>query len=179
MTQNNWKKLTPWFSSHYYLLTTYCLMTSFVMLYFFLAKPSLHSINDLIIVKGNYLKHSFNYKSGRGGGYSYYLWLDNYSNSFKIKADFIDNRIKALFENTIIQGEELTIEILMNERSKLNSSDFIFIYSLYSNDIDYLNSEDTIKKHNSPFMMIMSFGFLVAGILYYIFRKRYLKMKNS
>lgn len=179
MIQKIWKKISPWFDRQYYLVTTYTIVTSLAVLYFYISKPTLQSEHDLISLKGTYLKHSFTHTSGRGGGYRYYLWLNNYSNSFKIKADFINESLKPLFNSTIKPGTELTLQIAKSERSKLNSEDYIFIYSLASNDFNYLNSKDTLQKHNSPLMLILSMCFTLFGILYYIFRKRYLHKNYS
>lgn len=143
------------------------------MLGFYLFKPSIHSKDDLECVKGKYSRHSFTYSSLRGGGYRYYVWLKNYSNPFKIKADFIDHSLKRKFEGSIRFGDELIIDIQKGKKPKLNSNENIFIYSMRSNEVVYIDSKDTLAKHNSPFLLFISIGFILFGVLYFVARKRY------
>ena len=156
------------------------------------------SIFSPLIRSKNNIKEAFTYTSGRGGGYHYVVQLDNYRNPFKIKADFIDDKIKEKFENTIKKGEQLTLQIPRSNKDDLNSNDLnfiysmkssqheylssndpIFIYSMKSPQHEYLSSNDTINAHNSKRMLYVGFGFFLAGILYSVFRKRYLASKTT
>ncbi len=171
--------LGRWFSRDYYLPAAIFLFGGIVLIFSDLIKPSIHSEEDLYTVQGRYLKRSFVYVQGRGGGYNYELWLDNYSNAFRIRADFIPEGLKEQFNANMKKMENLTLKIANEDSVKLNSGETIFVYGIQSDYYTFLHTRDTIAIHNDKLGLWLSFGLITSGLFYYLLRKRYLKKKRG
>lgn len=178
MNKNKFKR---WFDREYFLPSTLFISLGIFFVIFHLSQPVVKSNIDLQTIQGKIHQISFKKTKGfRNTRQEYYLWLTNYSNSFKIKADFINISEERLnnFKISTQIGEEVRVQIPKSKSHKLNTNDYIFIFSLETNDAVYLSSSDTIKRHNSNFLPIVSFGFIAFGTIYFFVRRDYLRLKG-
>ena len=126
-----------------------------------LAKPKVKSVNDLYFIKGHFRDYDFD---KHGGRYTIYNFrLKEYSNSFKIKADFLGDFEKGKFVN-LQNGEDLTVSISLKDFINLNTSNsYFFVFSLANNETTFLSSDYTIKMHNSNLIYYGATGFFLVG----------------
>ncbi|MBL4578514.1 MAG: hypothetical protein JKX74_08580 [Flavobacteriales bacterium] len=96
-----------------------------------LTREKINSENDLIEIKGNYIKHSFEDNVGyRNQGHQYYIWTDSYSNAFQIKADYLGIFKKQDFLSRVGYAEKASFTIPKYQINKLNTTDNVFVTSI-------------------------------------------------
>ena len=119
-----------------------------------LSKPKIKTINDLYFIKGHFRDYDFD---KHGGRYAIYTFrLKEFSNSFKIKADFLGGFRINEFKN-LISGNDLKVSISKKDLNNLNTNNsYFFVFSIANNDITYLDSDFTIRKHNSSLIYYVS-----------------------
>lgn len=132
-----------------------------------LTKPKIKSKDDLYFINGHFRDYDFNNRSGR---YTIYTFrLKEFSNSFKIGADFLGGFEKSKFIN-LQYGDSLTISISQTDIENLNTSNsYFFVFSISNNQTVFLDTDYTIKKHNSNFIYYAGIVFFIVGTisLYY------------
>jgi hypothetical protein len=148
-----------------------------------LAKPKIERSEDLYFIKGHFRDYDFDNHGGRYTNYTFRL--KKFSNSFKIKADFLGGFEKSKFVN-LQYGDDLTISIAPKDIHNLNTNNsYFFVFSIASDQAIFLDTEYTIKKHNSNFIYYAAISFLLVGLisLYYGLKwqqsRRRLKIENS
>ena len=128
-----------------------------------LAKPKVKRLDDLYFIKGQFRDYDFD---KHGGRYTIYTFrLKEYSNSFKIKADFLGGFEKGKFVN-LQYGDSLTISISPKDIENLNTNNsYFFVFSIANNQTTFLDADYTIKKHNSNFIYYAATGFFLVGVI--------------
>ncbi|RYY90913.1 MAG: hypothetical protein EOO15_00460 [Chitinophagaceae bacterium] len=135
-----------------------------------LTKPTIDSRKDLVFISGPYAGYTET-KTGKGSN-SLTFTLENYSDIFKIKADFFSALDKAKLSELEL-GENVTISIPKEEEQDLNTSkNPFFVYSLEGMNKNVLDVDSVVEKHNYNFMKYASLAFLLLGCLcFYSARK--------
>ena len=96
-----------------------------------LTKEKITSANDLIEIRGKYLKHSFKDNKGfKNFTHQYYIWLENNSNTFQVKAGYLGIFDAREFLRNVNQGDDLTFTIPKRLIEKLNSTGNVFLTSI-------------------------------------------------
>lgn len=128
-----------------------------------LTKPKIKRLDDLYFIKGHFRDYDFD---KHGGRYTIYTFrLKEYSNSFKIKADFLGGFEKSKFVN-LQYGDSLTISISQTDIENLNTNNsYFFVFSIANNQTIFLDTDYTIKKHNSNFIYYAATGFFIVGTI--------------
>ena len=152
-----------------------------VGLFFFyhqLCRPSLDSSNDLSSIEGRIEDYSF----ARKRGYKrilkqYYIWLENHSCTFQIKADLIPFFYQKRFESHIKRGDSLKLTIPKEFANRLHDkNEEIFILSVSDDFMDYLPLKDSLTKENDKFDIYAGIFFIIGGgILYLLKRNKIIK----
>ena len=125
-------------------------------------QPKPQSIVDFKLITGQ-LK-STNFVNGSRGYRNYTFKLIGYSNSFKIKADFLSYFYATDFQQ-LENGENLTVGISNEDKSKINStSDYLFVYLIKSESKIFLNGKDTIAFQNSVTDYYYFSGLFLLGL---------------
>ena len=147
------------------------------MLFFYFSKETIKSKGDITYINGPFEQFSW-INSGKRSGSSLTFQLQNYSNKFKIKADFFTILQKDKFR-MIPYGDTLTIGIPNRFVKYLNKPrERFFVYSISSKDFIYLDLNKVISKHNSQLLLFAAGLFLIGGcVLIYFGRK--VKQKTS
>lgn len=143
-----------------------------------LSKPLIKTINDLYFINGHFRDYRF---EKNGGRYTIYTFrLKEFSNSFKIKADFLSGFRIDEFKH-LNYGNDLTLSIAKDDINNLNTNNsYFFVFSIVHNKTTFLDPAFTIRKHNSHFMYYGSAAFFILGlILIYYGRQWKRKMNNS
>ncbi len=86
------------------------IFSGFVFLCFEFTKPQIHSDKDLFFIKGHF--KNYNFINGDKGFRDYTFKFKEYSNTFKIKADFLGNHFNIEKFIKLQPGDNLTISIL-------------------------------------------------------------------
>ena len=154
-----------------------CLASAVVMLFFYFDKEKIKSKKDITFISGPLQEYKWVDLGGRNGS-SLTFTLQNYSNRFKIKADFFPilqtNEFKA-----ISFGDTLTIGIPNGFAKYLNTPrQPFFVYSITSNDFNYLDLNAAIAKHNSLLFLFMAGLFAIGGYTFIYFGRK-AKVKTS
>lgn len=143
-------------------------------MYSTITKDKVASPADLRSVEGTLSRYSFT--NAERGRKLYYIWLDEYSSTFQIPADFLSSFDKRNFEANAIIGQVLSLKISKFDVKKLKEPNSkLFIYDLQQESSKFINGEATIRQENSPMFFYAGTGFILAGIGYYFFRKRQLR----
>ena len=141
------------------------LAVAVVFLFMYFDKEKIKSSSDITLVSGPFDEYNW-INFGLRNGSSLIFKLRNYSNKFKVKADFFSILKKDKFK-AIHYGDTLTVGIpnhLTKDLDKPNES--LFVYSISSRTVDYLNFGDAIKKHNSPLLLFTAGAFVIAGYVF-------------
>jgi hypothetical protein len=148
-----------------------------------LAKPKIKHLDDLHFIKGHFRDYDFDKQGGRNTIYTFRL--KEYSNSFKIKADFLGGFEKNKFIN-LQYGDDLTISISPTDIESLNSNNsYFFVFSIANNQTIFLDAVYTIKKHNSNFSYYAATGFFLVGAISFYYglqwelKRRRLRRKKA
>jgi hypothetical protein len=153
-----------------------CLASAVAMLFLYFDKEKIKSKKDITFISGPFEKYNWVDLGGRNGS-SLTFKLQNYSNRFKIKAEFFSILQTDKFK-TIPNGDTLTIGIPNGFAKYLNTpKQPFFVYSIASNDLTYLDLKDAIAKHNSP-LFLLATGLFVTGGCTFIYYGRRAKVKT-
>jgi hypothetical protein len=152
------------------------LIGSLGLLYFYFGRERIRSRDDITFITGPFEEYSW-IDYGMDGA-SFTFKLQNYSNRFKIKADFFPILQKDKFKS-ITHGETLTLGIPNRFVKHLNKpKQPFFVYSIASNDLPYLDLRVTIKVHNTPGPLVAAIVFGILGY-YFIHLGRRTKVQES
>jgi len=158
-------------------------LTAFVYFLFTgLTREKITSDNDLVEIRGKYLRHSFKDNTGfKNFTHQYYIWIENYSKAFQVKAGYLGIFNTQEFLRNVSQGDDLTFSIPKRLIEKLNSADNVFLTSIEGGGRTYLDKnkvleiEKDLATSNSDYFFGM--GFLIAGLIVYL-RLRLAKTKS-
>ena len=160
--------------SKFVLAASMLLIAAIVMLEKDFTKAKVKSEKDLITIEGKLLY--YNFTKGIKGYRNYELRLRNYTNTFKITADFIKHFRKSSFEEKAYTLDKINFSIAKRDSILLNAENNkkVFIFGLSSGDEKYLDELETIKQHNSRFTLYAALILLVlSGLLFYFgFKKK-------
>ena len=153
------------------------LASAFALSWIELSKPKIKTANDLYFIKGHFRDYNF---SKNGGRYTTYTFrLKEFSNSFKIKADFLGGFDIDKFK-TIGNGEDLTVSISKDDINNLNTGNsYFFVFSLTNNEISFLDADYTIAKHNSNFIYYASALFTILGFTSIYFGQQWKRKQDK
>lgn len=105
-----------------------------------------------------------NFVDASRGYHNYTFHLKGYTNSFKIKADFLGGFKYSDFIQ-IPKNRELTVAISTTDLSKLNlTNDYLFVYSIEDERTVFLDSKYSIKTQNSSSDYFFFSGLFLAGL---------------
>jgi hypothetical protein len=131
------------------------LASAVAMLFLYFDKEKIRSKEDITFISGPFEEYNWADLGGRNGS-SLTFTLQNYSNRFKIKADFFPILQTDKFK-AIPYGATLTIGIPNGFAKYLNTpKEPFFVYSIASNNFTYLDLKDAIAKQNSPLLLFTS-----------------------
>lgn len=152
----------------------FCLLFAVGCFYMHFDKPKLNSKTDLTNVNGIVENYSFIDDLGwRSDGKRYIFKFRDYENDFQISANHINLFNKSRFEEIVNSGHKLSIEILKEQRELLNEpNERILAISIFDSKNEYLNSRDVILREQGPSSLIAGFGFIAAGFLAYIVKRK-------
>jgi hypothetical protein len=152
-----------------------CFIGAVGLLYFYLTRETIRGSDNVTFIKGPFNKYSW-IDYGMDGA-SLTFELQNYSNRFKIDANFFSILQKNRFKS-IPSGDTLTIGIPNRFVKYLNTpKQPFFVYSIASKDFIYLDLKETIKLNNTPGPLIAAIVFVILG-LYTIHLGRRAKVKT-
>jgi hypothetical protein len=150
-------------------------IASVALFYLYFGREPIRGRDDITFIKGPFKKYSWIDYGVHGASLTFKL--QNYSNRFKIKADFFSILHKDKFKS-IPYGDTLTIGIPNSFVKHLNKpKQLFFIYSIASNDFNYLDLKETIKIHNTPGLLVGAVVFVILGY-YFIHLGRRAKAKT-
>ena len=172
-----WQKISPWFERKYYFFTTFSFIVAIVTLIEFFLKDDVKSEKDLIILTGQVSNYSFkDISKGNRMLHEYYIWINNYSNTFQIKADYIKYFRTIDFENKVLSSKTIQFTIPKYQIKELNIKEKnIYIMSIDVGYNNYLDKNKTIDIEKSIIDIFVSIGFIIVGLLWYFLRKYKLK----
>ena len=174
-----WQTISPWFDKKYYAFTTGTIIVGLLFFLHFVTKPKVKSESDLYHISGQLSNYSFkDSKGARATGHQYYIWLDNYSNTFQIKADYLGFFKQKDFEKRVSQKQILNLTIPNELRSKLNTNEKIFIFSVDTDSENFLDTQKTLDKENNNFEIYAGLSFFLFGLTYFVIRKYWLTPKD-
>jgi hypothetical protein len=167
----NWDKFVRRDSGSLLSAGVLSLAAAIIMLFFYFGKEKIKGKEDITFIRGPFEQYSW-INLGGGNGSSLTFTLQNYSNRFKIKADFFPilqiDKFKA-----IPYGNTLTIGIPKGFAKRLNTAkEPFFIYSIASSNFTYLDLNRTIAKHNSPVLLFATGLFAICGYTFIYFGRR-------
>lgn len=159
-----------------YLVLLLCICMSMYFLYTGLTKEKITSDKDLSEIKGTYSRHSFKDNTGfKNFTHQYYIWTAEYPSAFQIKADYLSLFDSIKFSLDLKPGDSITFTIPTKLKTKLNSTDNIFVTSIKANKTVYLDQNETLKKEkraaDSNFDYVLAIIVLVVGIFTYFKRR--------
>lgn len=166
------EKILPWFDKRHYGFSSLMFFIGLLLLILYLSKPTAKSEDDLLQIKGRLADYSFKEKQGgRGTLYLYYIWLENYSNAFQIKAGFVDYFRRFTFENKISPKEMLYFTIPKDRRNRLNNSKSeIFVMSIDSDQENFLDKKTTLRSEKYDYDLYGAISLISIGIIWYFYR---------
>jgi hypothetical protein len=149
----------------------FCFAATVAMLFLYFDKDKINNKDDVTFIKGPFSGYNWIDHGGRNGS-SLTFKLNNYSNRFKIKADFFPILQKDKFKS-ISYGDTLIIGIPNKMAQYLNTAkEPSFVYSIASDDFTYLDLKDSIAKNNSPLFLFTAGLFAIGGYAFiYLGRK--------
>ena len=144
---------------------------SAIILFLYFDRVKVKGEDDITFISGPFDGYSWVDLGGRSGS-ALTFKLGNYSNRFKIKADFFGilqlNKFKA-----IPYGDTLIIGIPNAFAKYLNTGkEPFFVYSIASGSTTCLDLSKTIAKHNSPLFLFAAGLFAIGGCAYIFFGRR-------
>lgn len=153
-------------------LGTFLLLLGAFVFYLKYTDVPIKNSNDLYFTKGHLSSHRF--VRGYRGSLDYSIKLEEFTNSFQIKADFVGVFQTEAFEK-LKEGEELTFAIYKKKAECLNNTtDNIGIYSLESSKIVFLATDSALKIHNSNgiYYLVACITFTGLVLVIYGYSKR-------
>jgi hypothetical protein len=134
---------------------------SLVLFYLYFSREQITSKGDITFITGPFKEYSW-IDYGKDGA-SLTFTLQNYTNRFKIKADFFYFLPKGKLK-TISYGDTLTVGIPNTFVKFLNKpKQLFFVYSIASGNVTYLDLRDTIEAQNSLGPLIAAIVFVLLG----------------
>jgi hypothetical protein len=133
---------------------------SLVLFYLHFSKEQIKSKDDITFITGPFKEYTWTDYGMRGASLTFKL--QNYTNRFKIKADFFyflpKDKLKSIsYGDTLTVGIPNTFVKFLNKPKQL-----FFVYSIASGNVTYLDLRNTIEAHNT-------LGPLVAAIVFVLF----------
>jgi hypothetical protein len=158
----NWERWVRLDKGRFLFAGSMLCIASFAFLYIRCSQPKPQSKDDFKIIKGQ-LKNT-NFINGFRGRRNYTFELNGYSNSFKIKADFLRYFYATDFQQ-LENSETLTVGISNEDKNNLNStSDYLFVYLIRSESKIFLDEKDTIAFQNSMTDYYYFSGLFLLGL---------------
>lgn len=167
------KRILKWADN--YTATVAGVVVGLFFLYHQTTRPNLSSKDDILFLEGRVVNYSFKIggPSARATPKQYYIWLDNYSCTFQIKADFLTFFNQTRFENQIRKGDSLKLTIPKKFKNQLFDRETnLFILSASKNSTSYLSLDETVPKENDNFDIYAGIAFITAGLIYYILKSK-------
>jgi len=156
-----------------YLGLFFCIGFSIYLNYKFFTKEKIESDKDLVEIQGRLSDYSFKDGTGRKRmGHEYYILLDNYSNQFQIKADYLNDFKGVDFITTVNRGDKVVFTIPKSEQEKLNSTDNVFVTSIKVKRKSYLDKNKVIETEKSYTVLYGALGFLVLGFIIFKIKRQ-------
>lgn len=139
-----------------------------------------HSKSDLVEISATLRNCSFDEHRGpRYHTYLYYLYLNNYPNTFQISADFVPYFDKDYFEKTVQSGDTLHVFISRHDYAAIDYQEKVKLFGIYKdNTTYYLNCDQVIQKYNDGLQLYGGLIFIFVGLLLFYFNKDKLKISN-
>lgn len=148
------------------------ILASILFLSIIFFRPTFKSQNDIKILTGHFKEYSF---TSIGRGTSHLFWLKEYSNAFKISADFWSNKTFNQNEFYKLQyGDSVIVSIHKSEHNYFErNGDYFSIYSIKTPSTDILRIDNAVKIYNSNLILFGSLIFCLIGTvcLYFGYKK--------
>jgi hypothetical protein len=97
-----------------------------------------HSKSDLVEISATLRNCSFDEHRGpRYHTYLYYLYLNNYPNTFQISADFVPYFDKDYFEKTVQSGDTLHVFISRHDYAAIDYQEKVKLFGIYKDNTTY------------------------------------------
>lgn len=173
----NWKKCgfstDPW---TYLVAGILFILSGVLFFYLHSDRPIIKGKDDLQFLSGSFEYYKWE-KAGSGSRATFKL--SNFPIRFRIIADFYP-----IFEfdsfKTIERGEQLTVAVQKSDLPFLNRNvGEIRVYSLNSENKNYLDINKAIKKHNSPLLYYMGTIFILVGIIIIYYSNKSIKKRKT
>ena len=138
-----------------------------VFIWTIFSNPKIHSTRDLYFIQGHFRDYNF-HDYLRSVDYTFRL--KEYSNSFKIKADFLGKDFKVTDFRALNYGSELKIAIAKDDSEKLNTNEkYFFVFAVTNDNTIFLDPALTVRKFNDNFEYYASAFFFIFGLIFVIF----------
>lgn len=164
------KKILSWIDT--YIVSIAAMGIGIFFFLHHLERPHLKTPNDVVYVEGKVADYSFEPKPGQKATLEhYYIRLDNYACTFRIKTDYLSYFYRSRFERDIKKGDSIRISIPKIYANHLkDSKSKIFILSVTKDSAEYLRLIETIPRANDYFDLYAGLLFLIAGGIYYFYK---------
>jgi hypothetical protein len=172
--KTNFKK----FLNEKYLALFVCIGISIYFTCDFFTHEFITSPDHLIEVRGNLQDYSFQENPGgwrRPRTFQYYLYLDNYSNTFQIPASWLPYFKAPNFVAKARPGDRIVLKIPKRQQSQLNTDENILVAAIRLKNTHYLRAADVIENEEPNGPLYVAIGVLVFGLGFFWWRSRPLR----
>lgn len=136
-------------------------------------RERLSTTDDLVALEGRLINYSFKDNTGfKKQGHTYYIYLNEFSCTFQIKADYLRFFNRPQFENNVKPNDRFKLTIPKYQEHLLRSSETVFITSLSVNSIEYITAERTLKADANSSGYNLAFLFAIGGVVSALFHKQ-------
>ena len=169
-----WNNIEPWIDRREYAFVTFSILIGLWLSFSSITTHKVSSTSELITVDGILSKYSF--VDGKKGIKIYYIWLTQHEATFQIPADFLSFFDKDKFENVINAGQKIYVGISKSDKVRLTKlNEIIRIYDLHNDNASFLKSSLTIKQENNTLQYVIGPLFIIAGIIFYFYKRKKLR----
>lgn len=162
--------IEPWISRQQYALTTFSFLFGIILLCGHFVYDKVRSESDLMTVSGAFDRRSFYDSFSKQ---DYLIWLQNYTNPFRIGANSIRAFKRTDFTNKVKQNQTLEISIPKFQFAELNVGQKpILAFSISSNEEVFLDKIDTLKNNSPDLDLYLGIFLPLIGVVYYLVRSK-------
>lgn len=137
------------------------MLTSAAMGFHELSKQPVKDASELSVISGHMSSYSF--QDGARGHHHYVIQLFEYPATFQIPADFLGSFRKDRFQSDLRSGSSVSVSIPKGNEKRLTLDERIFVLSVRTQTVTYLDEKDTLRAYNSGFPVWTCAVFFLIG----------------
>lgn len=168
------KEILNWVDS--YIVTIAAIGIGIFFFFHHVERPELKTPSNVVFIEGKVADYSFEHKpSHRPALKQYYIWLDNYPCTFRIKTDYLSYFYQSRFERDIKKGDSISLSIPKVYETQLKErKSKIIILSITKDSAEYLKLIETIPKATDNYDLYAGLFLLTASGIYYFAKRKYI-----